>query len=242
MKTLFASNRKLETSTRPFSLQRLVATGVALLLLAAGHVSGQILQYTSASDFDSAIQSGSYLETFDTLSTSGPIDGPLNFSSNGFAYNLTAIKDAVGNQPDQFFNALNGSDVWVTTNGAGSLITVTFTSGNVTAVGGNFFTTDAFGDANTQSIWVEVNGVESSINIPASNASSFAGFTSSSPITSMTIFVNDPATNFATLNNLIVGESLAATPEPSVLADVGLGLIGLMAWSFWRRRNTVRES
>jgi hypothetical protein len=98
------------------------------------------------------------------------------------------------------------------------------TSGNVTAVGGFFFRTDPAGEvatAGTITLTLD-NGTVYSVDAPSANT--FVGFTTSSPILSLSVGVEPVGgflEDFATANDLIVG---VAVPEPSMLVLAGLGM------------------
>ena len=177
--------------------------------------------YTSQAAFLAHTQSGSYLETFDSLPQFTPLNSPLSFSKNGFSYTASAPS-----ADNQFFNAGTTGDVWLSTFDHSTNIVFDFTSNNVTAVGGNFFITDIPGNVVAGTITVTLdNGTTFSVSDPS--ASSFVGFTTSSPIHSLT-FIPPPsgATEvFGTVNNFITGRSV---PESgSTLPVIGIGLAGI---------------
>ena len=111
-------------------------------------------------------------------------------------------------------------------------MTVAFTSGNVTAVGGTFIQSDAGENPLAGTFHVILSdGTDQSVTSLGSGTQPFTGFTTTSPtfITSMT--VSSPgAGSFATLENLTVG---AAVPEPQHYA-MAAGL-GLLAFGAFRR-------
>lgn len=98
-------------------------------LLPTGLQAGTI--YTDLPTFLASIQPGYYLENFDTLTGPGLIPSPINFSSLGYAYSASA--------PNDFYATQTAGDWVLSTNSAPDPITITFTSGNVTALGGTFF-------------------------------------------------------------------------------------------------------
>ncbi|MBL0148430.1 MAG: PEP-CTERM sorting domain-containing protein [Ideonella sp.] len=118
-------------------------------------------------------------------------------------------------------------------------LTIDFTSGNVTAVGANFYAT-IFGDAFFQA---EMNiGLSDGTNVsftPSSVNDSYRGFTSDIAITSLKLTVSNVSFNslYAGLDNLRVGTTTRDNPipEPTSVLLAGLGLAGLLV----ARRRTV---
>src|ERR1051326_8293970 len=116
----------------------LCATILALLGLTVA-ANAQSTVYNDLTSFLANVQSGYYQESFDTQPQFFPYFGPLSFSSNGFDYTASTIGDDFG----EFFNVGtsdafgNPLDVWLSTELSGEPITFDFTSGNVTAIGGN---------------------------------------------------------------------------------------------------------
>ncbi len=208
-------------------------TAVTVLAMLGGSVARADMIFTDQAAFLANVQSGSYLESFDALPQGQPAPSPLVFSGNGFGY--TANTDTFdGGSGDGFFPSGPPGDTWLSTATLGDVIVFRFTTGNITAVGGSFFLTDFFGEVTTGSIVMTLdNGTMFSMTDPA--ATSFVGFTTSSPISSLTLRVGGPLIGeWPTANNLIVG---AAVPAPSVLMAAGIGLCGALA----RRRSRQTE-
>jgi hypothetical protein len=78
---------------------------------------------------------------------------------------------------------------------------------------------------------VAVGGLET----PAATLTSFAGFTTSSPIKSLSITESPVPVffDYPTVDNLIVG---VAVPEPASLTLTGAAVLCLAAYSRWRKR------
>jgi MYXO-CTERM domain-containing protein len=94
----------------------------------------------------------------------------------------------------------------------------------VTAVGGNFWSTDINFNAFAADVTVELSDGQT-VTFASSSASDFRGFTSNVAITSLTIDAvdGDPIDGpfaWSTLDNLYVG---AAVPAPGAMALLGLG-------------------
>ncbi len=161
--------------------------------------------YTDRTTFLAAVDAGYYEEAFTGIPT-GSVNTPMPFSSGGFNYSVFTQAGAVS-------GLYNGSG-FVSTDNSGDQIAVTFTSGNVTAVGGNFWATDVDFNPTGTSIVATLND-GSTVTVPTSAASTFIGFTSDTPITSLTLDGPSSAPNdgiWATLDNLIVG--IAGGGEP----------------------------
>ena len=169
--------------------------------------------YTSSAAFLAQVAPGSYTENFNGWVTDPPT-GSLAFSGGGFSY-----------------SAFAPSDLYLTAGFLGTSqinepLTLTFTGGNVTAIGANFFATN-INDA-LQSVAVTVtlsDGTVASLT-PTSMSDSYRGFTSNTAITSLTIGAPGQSL-YANLDNLTVG--ITAVPEPANWALMGLGLAGVIA-------------
>ena len=198
-----------------------------LLIFAASTVQAQT--YTSQSSFLAAIQSGYYLETFDSLPGYNSVSSPMTFSQNGFSYSAAASSGLYGVTPDLGVPA----DHALSTNGSSDAITFTFTSGNITAVGGQFFQTAFDGTQTPGDATVTFNdGTTATLTATAGTPQPFFGYVSTVPILSLTVTVPQ---NFATVNNFI------ATPEPGSLALlVGMSVTG--AGFLARRRHNARQA
>ena len=180
--------------------------------------------YTSQPTFLAHTQPGSYLETFDSLPQFTPLNSPLSFSKNGFSYTASAPS-----ADNQFFNTGTVGDVWFSTFDHSTNIVFNFTSNNVTAVGGNFFLTDIPGNVVPGMITVTLdNGTTFSVSDPS--ATSFVGFTTSSPIHSLTFIPPASGANeiFGTVNNFITGRSVPDSGSTLLLSGIAVTSIGLL--------------
>ncbi len=180
--------------------------------------------YTSQAIFLAHTQPGSYLETFDSLPQFTPLNSPLSFSKNGFSYTASAPS-----ADNQFFNTGTVGDVWLSTFDHSTNIVFDFTSNNVTAVGGNFFLTDIPGNVVPGMITVTLdNGTTFSVSDPS--ATSFVGFTTSSPIHSLTFIPPASGANeiFGTVNNFITGRSVPDSGSTLLLSGIAVTSIGLL--------------
>lgn len=176
--------------------------------------------YTSQAPFLAQLAPGAYTETFDGLSnTAVP---PSTFSSGAFAYSISA--------PD----GLYASGQFLGTNYPTQSLTITFTSGNVFAVGANFYATNVSDAFQPTSMTLTLSDNTTVSYTPTSTAT-YRGFTSTAKLTSLTI--SAPGTSlYAGLDNLTVGALpiTAAVPEPSSMAL--MTVFGLMGLGIARKR------
>ena len=195
------------------SLSLLVLVSVAVSTVSARAAS----VFTSQAGFISTLQPGYYTETFSNpaanpnapLASKTITAAPFSYTIAGAASGLYEDSAIIGNwAPSQE-------------------LVITFTAGNITAVGGEFFLSDVNGNFQSAPVTITMNDGTVETWTP-SGVSSFRGFTSPGvTITSLTVGV--AATRFNNIDNLIVG---VAVPEPSGLLLVLGGLLPM----FRRRR------
>ena len=180
---------------------------VVLAVMSASTFASTIT-YTSSAAFMAHVAPGFYTETFDGLSD--PSTG--NFSGGAFAYTASAPNDIyVGGG---FLGASQEDDA----------LTITFTSGNVRALGADFFATDISDNGISTLVTITLSDGTVESFTPTTFADSFRGFSADLAITSLVI--SGPGTSlYAGLDNLTVG----TVPEPTSWALVGLALAGMLA-------------
>lgn len=207
-----------------FSL--LVASGLSSL---AGNAYAQSTVYTNQSSFLEQVQSGYYLEDFNK-GAPGPLNSPVLFSQGEFSYQIDA--------PSKKVYYTRNNDVAISTIRDTNELIVTFTSNNITAIGGNFFLIDFVDAPADGTITVNLSdGTTQSFNSTTLNLP-FRGFISKTPITSLTLPALPGSGRYVTIDNLIVGRSNASgTPVPAPSsAAVFFGLAGLGSAFLVRRR------
>jgi hypothetical protein len=150
--------------------------------------------YTDRDEFLADVAPGFYEEAFTgvPVGDAGPF---LDFSDGNFSYTVSVTESVL----------FNDTGV-VSTGNPTDLLVVTFTGAPVTAVGGNFWGTDiSFGATATDVTLTLSDGTVETFT--ATGPTSFRGFVTAAPITSITIDASDlPVEAYSTMDNLIVGD------------------------------------
>lgn len=150
--------------------------------------------YTDRATFLENTQPTFYEEGF--ASVAGGASPPIDFTSGGYAYTVSASASTLFNDPGI-----------ISTNQAVASIVVTFTGDPVTAVGGNFWATDVnvAPTGTTVTITLSNGTVET---FTSTGPGDFRGFVTEAPITSIAIDAPDEGGTplWPTMDNLIVGE------------------------------------
>lgn len=172
--------------------------------------------YTDSTSFLNNVQSGDYLNDFNTLTTGNQGVSSQSFSGNGFSYNITPTV-ASGPVGNTWVASVTGGDKAMSTQFSKHGLHIDFTSGNITAVGGNFFLLASNGNnpiAGNLSINLS-DGSTASFSSQANNNYPFEGFvtTDGTLITSLDLGYA-PSNQFVAVDNLRVGRS-KRIPEPS---------------------------
>jgi len=165
--------------------------------------------YTSSASFLANVAPGAYLNNFDGL----PAEAPDTFAGGAFGYSLIAN------------GGVYGSGEFIGTSLPNESLTISFTTGNVSAVGGNFYATNISDVFQAVSITLTLSDATTVTFTPASVLNSFRGFTSTATIASLTIS-GPGASLYAGIDNLTVG--VTAVPEPTSAVLLALGVAGLL--------------
>jgi hypothetical protein len=196
---------------------------VSLLALVASTASAATTVYTDIGAFLAAMPATYYFENFNSL-TDGPLTAPVAFSGDGFSYTMSASTGElyastwVDDETNRRIGPQQPSDT----------LTITFTSGNVTAIGGLFFLTDAYFDLVEGDLSLALSdGTTETVTYGAAPTAQFRGFISDAPLSSLT--VTGPAEVFVALDDLYVAGAEADTPEPATALLFGVGALALLA-------------
>lgn len=197
--------------------------------LALSSVTNAAMIFTDEAEFLSRIAPSPYVEGFsDELLLEGPAD-PVPFTNGTYSYTLSTPSGAT----DVFFDGVQGGAALPSDS-----VTISFTSGNVTAVGASFYATNSGGTMVNATVTVSLSDgtVLTFPTLAAQPASAFRGFTSvgGTILTSVTLSASQATgTKWANLDNLIVG----VVPEPATYASLlGLSVLGFVVV----RRRAVR--
>ena len=183
-----------------------------------------VVTYTDRDAFLAALSSSS-TDNYNDLS-SGLVTSPLNRTITGYTYNATATDDLV-------LGTVNGSTV-LSANVSGKALTLNFTAGAPTAVGGYFFNTDIGFNVLNRVITVTANPGASAQSVVTGSATNFFGWLddSGTPFTSLVIVPGAGSPDaFATVDDLVLGQAAPAAQVPGPLPVLGL----VVAFSFSRR-------
>jgi hypothetical protein len=182
-----------------------LATAIACAVLSTASLAGAV--YTSSASFLAKVKPGSYTETFNGLDNSAS----PSFSGGAFGYTISSPGDI-------YF-----SGDFVGTNLPNLDLTIDFT-GNVTALGANFFASNISDEFQAVSLTLTLSDGTIETFTPTSLLDSYRGFTTDVAISSLVI--SGPGESlYAGLDNLTVGVS--AVPEPETWALFAAGLLGL---------------
>jgi hypothetical protein len=161
--------------------------------------------YTNEADFIAAIGSlPTVLNEFTNSAYYGWLAHPIQVYTNGISY-------WIASQPPV---RLVGFDGTLSTHDTNDGILVTFTSSNVTGLGGYFFAADSNAAPVSNSVLVRLSdGTETTVASSAGSPPSFAGFLSDGPILTNLIVTNVSSTAYPALSHLYVIDGI---PSPTI--------------------------
>jgi opacity protein-like surface antigen len=176
------------------------ALAFAVLLALATQASAISIVYENEASFEGVIAPGYYLNDFNNITIRGDRGTFEDFAGKGFAYTMTAPENGLWGILQ---SPTNGA---MSTGDSGDALIISFTSGNVTAVGGTFSLTDVDGKTvdGTVKVTVFLNNDTSETFEPFA-AGSFRGFTSDGPMIISLSFSSDTPATFPTLDNFYAG-------------------------------------
>jgi hypothetical protein len=190
------------------TLRSLVIVG---LLGLAGAAQAAITVYTSQAAFLAAVTAPG-IDTFIGFSITVSTPSPINRTAGPYSYTAAVSTTS-------FFGAGTTADPWLSTNTATDTITFNAFPANVRAIGGFFFGSNISGNSVTGDITVVATdgGGTSMQTIVGATTSSFRGFVSTGPLTSLTVTSVQPASGilWPTVNDFI----LATSAPPAALVS-----------------------
>ncbi|MBV9388421.1 MAG: hypothetical protein JOZ78_18515 [Chroococcidiopsidaceae cyanobacterium CP_BM_ER_R8_30] len=222
----------LTNLTQPISLTLLVA-GLSFTNSLISPVDAAT-PFTDQTSFVNSLQTGFYLNNFEQLTPGDTGATNISFAQNGFSYNIA--DNFPSNPGNLFVIQVNGGSQALSTFFQTDPVIINFTSGNVTAVGGNFFLTDVNNNPIAGNLTINLNdGTSVTFSSSASTNFPFEGFT-----TTGSTFITSLALGgvgfgqFNTIDNLYVGKvqnQTVTVPEPSFVPGLFgfAALFGIMA-------------
>jgi len=171
--------------------------------------------YTDYSAFVTGLSSVQ-TESFNSKPLETFLLSPIAFTNGPFTYSATALND--------FFTVGSVADVWLSSNVAFDSIVFNFPSGTVYGVGGSFFPTNFNGAFVAGDVVLQTNDL-TTYTLSASAVSSFVGFVSTDPITSLSVTSVQPggSVTWPTINDLVV-----AKQKSTAVPETGSSLLGFM--------------
>jgi PEP-CTERM motif len=199
---------------------------LAALLAAASSAQAVITIYTTAASFAAATTLPG-VDTYTGFSVSGATPSPITRAAGAYVYTGTASTTS-------FFGAGTTANPSLSTNTATDTITFNAFTPGVRAVGGNFFGSSVVGMFKAGDVTLTATDASGSLTqtIIGATVSSFLGFVSTGPMTSLVIQSIQPSTGFLwpTVDNLTLAQA-AVVPEPEAyaMAFAGLAALGVFA-------------
>ncbi len=180
---------------------------VFLSFLIPSLASGAMV-YESEASFLNKLSPSNYFNSFEN---SVPGDqGVTNATVSGGTpiFTVRASTDGTTNNNLYIVSGTLPSGQALSTATEATVLTLDFTSGNVTAIGANFFLSDLAENRVPGTLSIVLNdGTSNTVASSSSGPAAFRGFTSANPITSIKL---RSASHYVTIDNLYVGSAAAA--------------------------------
>ncbi len=164
--------------TTRFSMSRSIAV---LALLSSTTSQAEMVVYTSAAEFDAAVESAG-VDGYDGIPLTGNIPSPMLRAAGPWSY--------VGRtSASTFYGAGSAGDTWLSTNNAGDLMIFDVFPSSVSAVGANVFSTNLSGALVAGDVVVSFSDGDSSDvhTVSGASTSAFVGIVSDNPPITMTL-------------------------------------------------------
>jgi hypothetical protein len=191
-------------------IQRLIMVAVL-----AGATGASAVDYTSEASFLGAINPSYYLNDFNDITGWQSLGSSDNYSgdSGTFAYTVTAPTEGI-------WGVVPGGNGAVSTVDERNPLTISFTSGNVTAIGGLFFLTDEAGNAIDGTVQIKLSDSTSQTFA----AGSFHGFVlpQGGPAITSLSFMSLTAGDYPTLDHFYAGSSAPVPDGPAPMIAAAL--------------------
>lgn len=200
-------------------MQKILCAGLLGFAIISNAQAGLIQSFSSEGAYLAALD-GLYTETYEAFAA---FDTPSNFSSDGFTYTGTGDNSTLFVDND----GAGGTGLVLQTFVAADSIEFSFTSGNINAVGGYFWSAN-FNQVVDPAGIIDLlfsDGTSETLSSPTFDT--FRGYIFDAPVTSLRITPTSGGDNSATINDFTVGSAAVSVPAPSTLALFGLGLAGL---------------
>jgi len=180
----------------------LLPTALVFLALAVSPAKAGVF-LTNEAAFVAAIQPGYYLEDFNGFTGGSPLNGQTNYTApggQGFGWTAYASNN------DGLYSLSNALSV----NVENDSLTITFTKNPVTAVGGLVADTDYFGNLFAGTVSITTSDGSSNSIVFAAAAQGFLGYSSTTPISSITLSAN----GFIAVRHFYTGTRVSVSSPP----------------------------
>lgn len=205
--------------------------GTAAIAAAAVGASASTTVFASESAFVAQLDGPFFFDDFAGIQV-GPVDNPLVLSGNGFVIEARGLDSPI--EGDGFDGGLFNDPGLLSLNQANDVLRLDFVSGNVTAVGGNFFASDINFAPIPLLVTFELN--DGTFETISTDGPEFRGYVNLNGISSLIIDAPDVldgagnviTPNWPAVDDLWVGRAI---PSPGAV-----GLLGLAGLAAARRR------